>query len=105
MRKLSRLIERLGIWLRERYDLCEICREEVSDAECPCGKMVCGGCQDYWIFTDEVCCQTCADEIRKSWEDCPQHDYEEPYENEDGVLIEQCRHCDYAHGLTGAPTE
>lgn len=76
---------------------CAICHETTKAselAECPCGKKVCDQCQDM-MYTDEVCCKQCADEIRAAWEACPEHEFDAPYENEDGDMIKQCKHCDF----------
>lgn len=75
---------------------CSICKKQFhrSDLdECPCGFMVCAECQDYGVYTDEICCNRCAAEIRKSWRQCKRHKYGKPYENDDGQMVKECFHC------------
>lgn len=75
---------------------CEICKEVTDKNEinaCPCGKKICDECNDRSIYTDENCCKECAEELRKSWRECPSHEWDEPYENDDGDMISECKKC------------
>lgn len=102
--KLAYRLEIIAVNLREKFDRCDICGNEVAKQECPCGKRVCDECADFYMYSDENCCKSCAADIRQIWKDCPEHKFGESEENEDGHMIEQCERCAYPQ-LVGASEE
>lgn len=82
---------------------CAFCDETDELGVCPCGREVCFTHQEP-IYCDEICCTQCAIELKEQWSDCPKHELDEPYENEDGDLIAECKHCSHPERVRAGET-
>lgn len=85
-----------GLFIAHWRFRCQVCGDVTADMSwCPCGKHICEECTDRMVYSDQEVCNPCGNAIRKGWRECPKHEFKQPYENEDGDIIEECVYCEY----------